>query len=511
MNRRDFLKINVGSAAACLVSSPKLYAAATKENPNLLIIMTDEHNFRTLGCYRKLLSKDQAMIWGDGNIVETPHIDKLAEEGVLCNNFYASSPVCSPARGSFISGQYPQNTPVIDNNTHMSDDVVSFGSILQSHGYTTGYSGKWHLDGDGKPQWGPERQFGFEDNRYMFNRGHWKKILDTASGPKIGAEKRGTPTYDVNGADENTYTTDWLTNKTIDFITQHKASPFCYMVSYPDPHGPDTVRAPYDTMYTHMNFQKPKTASKKQDNLPSWATTKRGAANQSQYYGMIKCIDDNIARIMTCLDEQGILENTIVVFTSDHGDMRGEHGRQNKGIPLEASAKVPFIVRYPKKISSGKIVNEALSGVDFLPTILGLMDKETAGKEEGRDGSQLLHGKVPTGWSDVTFIRGTKEKWVAAITDQYKLVMAPWDEPWLIDKKNNPDETINYINDPQYRSVIRSLAKEMQRYGTKYNDPSFTKATMKQDIEWALSDSPIYVNPRPKKIDPPLKTKKKKA
>ena len=132
MNRRDFLKINAGSVAASLVYQPSVLAAKqSDDSPNLLVIMTDEHNFRTLGCYRKLLSKDQAMIWGDGNIVETPHIDKLAEEGVLCNNFYASSPVCSPARGSFISGQYPQNTPVIDNNTHMSDDVVSFGSILQ--------------------------------------------------------------------------------------------------------------------------------------------------------------------------------------------------------------------------------------------------------------------------------------------------------------------------------------------------------------------------------------------
>ncbi|MDH3584452.1 MAG: sulfatase-like hydrolase/transferase, partial [Phycisphaerae bacterium] len=143
-------------------------AAVAKEPPNLLVIMTDEHNFRTLGCYRALLPPDQAFMWGPA-VVKTPRIDSLASGGAICTSFYATTPVCSPSRGSFVSGRYPQNTPVVTNNIPLDGAIVTFAEILRRTGYATGYAGKWHLDGSGKPQWAPKRKFGFEDNRYMFN------------------------------------------------------------------------------------------------------------------------------------------------------------------------------------------------------------------------------------------------------------------------------------------------------------------------------------------------------
>ena len=126
---------------------------------NLVIIQTDEHHFGTLGCY-------------GGEIVGTPNIDWIAEQGVLCKSFYATTPVCSPSRASFISGLYPQKTPVVTNNIPLANSVVTFAEVLRRRGYATGFAGKWHLDGAGKPQWAPDRQFGFSDNRFMFNRGH---------------------------------------------------------------------------------------------------------------------------------------------------------------------------------------------------------------------------------------------------------------------------------------------------------------------------------------------------
>ncbi|MFQ5811072.1 MAG: sulfatase-like hydrolase/transferase, partial [Armatimonadota bacterium] len=170
MNRRTFTKIAGSSAAALALGRASSSRGA--ERPNLLIIHTDEHHFGTLGCY-------------GGEIVETPNIDFLAANGARCTSFYATTPVCSPSRAAFVSGRYPQNTPTVTNNIPLSDDIVTFAEILRRQGYATGYAGKWHLDGTGKPQWAPERQFGFADNRYMFNRGHWKQMEDTPAGPRV--------------------------------------------------------------------------------------------------------------------------------------------------------------------------------------------------------------------------------------------------------------------------------------------------------------------------------------
>ena len=121
------------------------------ESPNILLIVTDEHNFRTLGCYRDHLPKEQAEMWGPGVIVQTPHIDRLAREGVICTRAYATAPVCSPCRAAMITGLYPQNTGVPTNNYKLRTDTPTLASILNKSGYATGFIGKWHLGGEGKP------------------------------------------------------------------------------------------------------------------------------------------------------------------------------------------------------------------------------------------------------------------------------------------------------------------------------------------------------------------------
>jgi arylsulfatase A-like enzyme len=154
---------------------------------NLLIIQTDEHNFRTLGCYRALMPEDQSFIWGKGVKVDTPNIDSIASRGAVCTRFYATSPVCTPSRAALMTGRYPQNTGSISNDLPMLDQMETFASVLSREGYDSGYAGKWHLDGDAKPGWKPERSFGFTDNRYMFNRGHWKNLAEDEGGPRVGA------------------------------------------------------------------------------------------------------------------------------------------------------------------------------------------------------------------------------------------------------------------------------------------------------------------------------------
>ncbi len=493
------LAICFGSSAG--IENPLTHGAERSGvgSPNLLIIHTDEHNFRTLSCYRHTLPPEQAFMWGKA-VVETPHIDWLADHGALCTSFYATTPVCSPSRAALVSGRYPHTTPVNTNNIPLDDDIVTFAEILRRQGYATGYAGKWHLDGDGKPQWAPERKFGFEDNRFMFNRGHWKQLEETPAGPRVKARTNGQPTYDVQGADEHSFTTDFLADRTVEFIRDHKDERFCYMVSLPDPHGPDTVRPPYDTMFAGQMYEEPRSARKPDAGLPGWGQKAQSAYNQSKYYGMVKCIDDNVGKILQALRNAGILDRTIVVFTSDHGDLRGEHGRHNKGVPYEASAKIPFVIYYPDKVKPGTVVDQALSCVDFLPTILGLMGVKTAGSEHGRDASQLLTtGRAPDGWVDVVFLRGTGEErgWLAAVTDRYKLVYSTADVPWLFDLEKDPDELVNAFNDPTYRETIRELSKQLREYGRKYTDPRAANADVQADLQWAIHGTGPYASNRP--------------
>jgi len=230
--------------------------------PNVIIIQTDEHNLRTLGCYREQMNEDQAFIWGKGNKVDTPNIDSLAKDGLICTNYFASSPVCTPSRASWVSGLYPQATGSASNNLPLKDSIVTFAEVLRQRGYATSYLGKWHLDGDAKPGWSPVRKFGFSDNRFMFNRGHWKKFEMTEEGPQVATKKNGNPVYDLGDADENSFATDWLVDRSLEILDRDKGKPFCLMLALPDPHGPNTVRAPYDTMYNHLTFQQPVTMRK---------------------------------------------------------------------------------------------------------------------------------------------------------------------------------------------------------------------------------------------------------
>lgn len=496
MNRRQFVKRTAGGLATLVFPLHSLGQAA--QACNLLVIQTDEHNFRTLGCYRRLLPKDQAFMWGPA-VVDTPNIDWVAGQGAICTSFYATTPVCSPSRAAFLSGRYPQNTPVHSNNIPMSDDVVTFAEVLRRRGYATGYAGKWHVDGQGRPQWKPQRQFGFSDNRYMFNRGHWKQLEDTANGPRVKARKGNQPTYNVQGADAQSFTTDFLADKTVAFIEAHKDRTFCYMVSFPDPHGPDSVRSPYDTMFKDQKYSIPRTFDKPDEDLPSWGAKQGNFQNMADYYGMVKCIDDNVGKILACLRRSGLIDRTIVVFTADHGDLRGEHHRQNKGVPYEGSAKIPFIVCCPGAIRPGTTIHEAMSCVDFKPTILRLMNVDSPGPDEGRDCSKLLtEGKAPIDWNDVAFMRGTGQEagWVAAVTRRYKLVYSTKDDPWLFDLEKDPDELTNFYGHDRYRTTVRALSKQLRDYGKSCTDPRVANARIQADLKWAIEGTEPYVSNR---------------
>ncbi|MEO1999265.1 MAG: sulfatase-like hydrolase/transferase, partial [Planctomycetaceae bacterium] len=280
----------------------------------------------------------------------------------------------------------------------------------------------------------------------------------------------------LNGADDKTYTTDWLCDRAIDFINLNASKPFCYMVSLPDPHGPNTVRPPYDTMYANAQVPIPSTLRRRPEQIPKWGQPAGVTAAQLrklmiQYYGMVKCIDDNVGQILDALRKQGLLERTIIVFTSDHGDLCGEHGRLNKGVPYEGSARIPFLMHAPGKIAPGTVVTQALTCIDFFPTVLSLMNVSHDLSVDGRDASGLLTGKSAQ-WDDIAFVRSTPRAfWLSAVTERYKLVFSSTDQPWLIDLKQDPNEINNLFGEKRHTALIRQLTAQLSAYAKQHRDP----------------------------------------
>lgn len=462
----------------CVIGCVGLADRVDAKTPNVLVIITDEHNFRTLGCYRDTLSTEQAEMWGPGSVVETPNFDRLAKDGVLCTRAYATAPVCSPCRAAMITGMYPQNTGVPTNNAELRDDVPTLAKIMAKEGYHTSFVGKWHLGGDGKPEWAPKIDGGFQNKTYMFNRGHWKKFAQTKTGARVDARnKSGVPSYEVSGADEQSFSTDFLTDRAIESMTQAGDQPFLTVVSYPDPHGPNTVRAPYDRMYDHLRFLPPRTYGRDDVVVPKWLGSAKKhpvfrGTQMSQYFGMVKCIDDNLGRIFTTLEQSGKLDSTIIMMTSDHGDLCYEHDRLNKGNPYEGSARVPMLIRFPERISAGQTYTQPMGTVDVTPTLLGLAGIKTDHEFQGRNLTVQFIGNGAGQGKQVTFLRnsGTEPQWVCAIDERFKLVLSVNDQPWLFDAVQDPDELLNFYRRPGSGAATQRLAKALQQYGKQNGD-----------------------------------------
>ena len=476
----------VGCNSQKKVSNQQKKETSTKKykKPNLIIVQTDEHNFRTLSAYQKLLSEDQAFVWGKGNNVNTPNIDKLADEGAIATSYYCSSPVCTPSRASFVTGLHPGSTGAPKNGMHISEDIPTFATILRDQGYATSYVGKWHLAGHEKYTFDIKYKAGFEDNRYMMRGGH-APYFQIKNGKFKGINEKAAAKLPK---EEVIHLTDFFTDKLLEILERDKNKPFALMLSIPDPHTPDYAKPPYNTMYKDLKIEAPKTMASKYTAIkPAWAGGKGKNDNNEaigkkafakeknalkQYFGMVSHIDDSVGRILKFLDDNNLTENTIVVFTSDHGDMFFEHNRRNKGVPYEGSARIPFLIRYPKKIPSGKVINTAYTNVDFAPTILSLMNVNTDAKFHGLDTSaDYINNKKEITSDRITYFAKSGGWWAAAVTDRYKLVIDKKEKPYLFDLQKDPDELINFYNHKEYTAIAKMMQTELFKQLNKYDEP----------------------------------------
>jgi arylsulfatase A-like enzyme len=196
----------------------------------------------------------------------------------------------------------------------------------------------------------------------------------------------------------------------------------------------------------------------------------------SRYFGMVQCIDDNIGRLLIRMKESGSLDNTLIIMTSDHGDLCYEHDRQNKGNPYEGSARVPMILRLPKRIAAGQVYKQPVGTVDLTPTVMGLLNLPSDPDDQGRDLSAPVADVSKATADDenppVTFLRnsGLSASWIAAVDARYKLILSIDDDPWLMDAEQDPDELLNFYRRPGTAGVAERLGKALRQYGIGTKD-----------------------------------------
>ncbi len=484
MKRRDFLAgtFAAGVGATAWKASASSTSGPKAGTPNLLIIHTDQQSAWTVSAY-------------GGTLLSTPNIDSLASEGAILKNFFTNSAVCTPSRGAFFTGRYPHAHGAYKNNIELNRDEITIAHVLQQNGYDTGYAGKWHLDGTPKPGWmTPDRSMGFEYCKFMFNRGHYKQIRE---------QPDGDPLLDGMG-DENTYTTDWLADKTVEFIDMPRTKPFFFTVCIPDPHTPFTVRSPYDTMYAPSNMTVPSTAH--QSDLPNWANNSKfmGQGNtqaereqwlqvqKARYCGEVKCIDDNVGKILDALRNSGQLDNTVVVFTTDHGEYMGEHGLMHKNQLYETAYRLPFLIRWPEKISAGTVVENIISTVDFQPTVLALMGIAPSGREQGKDASGLLQGQN-VNWKDESFIHHSSLERAGIFTPEFELAYVKDRDAILFDRINDPEQVNNLFDNPAYSGVVVELTRRIVKHNVAVDAPA--TSWLKKLASVPLKGMPLFKTP----------------
>jgi arylsulfatase A-like enzyme len=318
------------------------------ERPNLLVIHCDEMRGMALGCA------------GNPNL-QTPNLDRLAREGVRCTRAYTPDPVCSPARSSMLTGFLPHNTGVTRNNLHLREDRPTLAEETRAAGYATGHIGKWHVHGGyGGPRPGEyaavpragQRGFAYWAG-YEHGHEYWQGRYFTADGAE-------------HAYPDGTWEPDGQTDLALDFINAHAGEPWHLDLGWGPPHFPLTQARPADLA------RHPAAAVRLRANVPE---TQAAEAREKLacYYAMIEGLDRNVGRLLDGLEAAGLAGTTLVLFTSDHGDMMLSHGCNWKRRPYEESIRVPLLLRWPGVLPAGREDAALVSLVDLVPTLRSLL------------------------------------------------------------------------------------------------------------------------------------------
>ncbi len=419
--------------------------------PNVIFVFADQWRAQATG-YN-----------GDVNAI-TPCLDQLAEESVNFTNAVSGCPVCTPWRASMLTGLYPLNHGLIVNDMPLDPSLPAAGEIFKDAGYDTAYIGKWHVDGHGRESFIPkERRHGFDYWKVLECTHDYNKSFYYADTPQL---------QQWEGYDALAQTED-----AVNFINKQGGNnPFCLFLSWGPPHAPyDTAPEKYREKYTDRDIIL-------RANVPA-EDAALAAKELAGYYAHIAALDNCLDLLLDCIEQQGIRENTIFVFTSDHGDMLGSHGARKKQQPYDESVRVPFLIRYPAQLKAGQNLDALIDAPDILPSLLGLCGIEHSLKFDGLDysgymkgaempddGTALLCSFVPFGqWP-----RNIGGREYRGVRNSRYTYTESLDGPWLLfDNEKDPEQMNNLCQLPEYATVQKQLQQTLKRKLAEKNDEFF--------------------------------------
>lgn len=452
MTRRSF--IQALAAAPLLRAQSRFQHTQNSTPPNILFIMPDQWRGMDLGC--------------TGNSqVHTPNIDRLASQGINFTNAVANCPVCTPSRAILQTGRYPHENGMQVNDVSLSLNERGLGRILHERNYLTGFIGKWHLQGGVRmPGFVPPgpRRHGFEFwaanicSHDYFNQQYFRN--------------------DSTPIRMKTYEVPAWTDLAIEFLEKAQAGtqPFCLYLDYGPPHDPYQVPPGYEGLYDPARIQ---LRQNWQPGAPMFGTQ----PDIVGYYSAMACLDAQIGRLLTRLADLGLSQNTIVVFTSDHGDMLGSHGTYSKRKPWEESVRVPAILRLPGVIPAGVTSDAPISHIDMVPTLMGLSGLRPEPQMQGFDYSSYLRGESATTPDRAHMMMysntegGEFPPWRGVRTRKYKYARFKH-KPWMLyDLEHDPYEMHNLLDGrsapPELEQMIDSFMDTTSDSWTELHDAPY--------------------------------------
>jgi arylsulfatase A-like enzyme len=495
------------SGSGFLLSVVFAYHSDAQKKPNLLFIMTDQQRF-------------DALSYAGNTVLKTPNLDRLARQGAFFRNAYTPCAVSGPARSSILTGTTVENNGMRTNDLayyHKQNGLMTmptFDEILSAKGYHCEYYGKWHTQSshaavyknpqkaakNGKSIFGPEGQsYIYDDflnenspNRELkegelydtfTHRPYKTNPLDKFHGmtdAQIRQQNLKSIQPDLNGElliDKKFSMTAFQARQTIEALERLKDSAFSITCSFHYPHAPMLPTKPYSSRYPVKKMMPPVSISDDMENSPYRKANGRLEHSEysdpekikymiSSYYGLVSEIDDWVGQILKKLDELGLAENTLVIFTSDHGEMLGAHGLREKNVFYEESAHIPLLMRFPGKIEKTRIVDGYVSTVDLFATILDYL-KIGEYKSDGKslrgliEGTDQEHGKyVVTEWD----YRGDSESNYMVVKDGWKLII-PFSENSAV-----INALYNLNDDPHEMNNLIGKNPDKLKYAEKAED-----------------------------------------
>jgi len=426
LTRRQFMKLAAASIPAAALGSR---AAAGAKRPNVVYVFADQMRACAMGCM------------GNAQII-TPNLDRLAGEGLLVTNAISCQPVCSPYRAQLMTGRYSHATGMIHNDIRLPDGETVISELMKKAGYATGYVGKWHLAGYRKNPVDAKSRRGW-DFWAVRNCSH----------------RHSKPEYWLNDSAKPVRVPGWepevQTDLAVEFIKKKSGAPFCLFLSFGPPHNPYEAPAKYVDMYKGRKLVH-------RPNVPEGDTK-----NLLQYYAMTTSLDVCVGRVMDALKAAGVAEDTILVFSSDHGDMLGSQGHRLKQRPWEESINIPFILRYPRDVKAGQRRDWIVASVDVMPTLLGLCDIPVPKGVQGRDCSATFRGESRSE-RDAAFLfnvsrgGGPGTDWRGIRTKEWTYAHHFSGDWVMYDLKNDPYQLKNLVDDPAFAPKKRELRARLE-------------------------------------------------